>query len=170
MNIGQILAWKYPNAIPTKDYSVVADPVTGAQSIEFWNVQGAPQPTTTDLQNWWIPCLQNAKINQLKQACQQTIYGGFTSSALGTTHTYGFTEQDQRNLNEQLSILLLDSTITSVNWKTLDAGVLAHTRDQFFQVCKDANAFKRSNIERYWNLVTQVQQATTESQINAITW
>lgn len=169
MNIGLILAWKYPNADPVRDYSVVADPVTGEQYIERWNLTD-PQPTADQLAQWWIPCLQAQKIAQLKKACAQTILAGFTSAASGTAHTYGFDEKDQRNMTEQLSILLLDTTISSITWKTLDAGIITLTRDQFFQLCKDANAFKRSNIERYWNLVSQVQAATTEDQINAINW
>lgn len=169
MNIGQIIAWKWPNAAPTKDYSVVADPLTGEQHIEFWNLPD-PQPTDQDFQSWWVPCLKDSKIAQLKQKCYETIIAGFTSTASGTQHTYGLDEKDQRNLNGQLSILMLDNTITSVTWKTLDAGVITLTRDQFMQLCKDAEAFKRSNIEKYWNLVSQVQAATTVDQINAINW
>jgi hypothetical protein len=170
MDIAAAIAWKYPNARSTFDYSVVADPHTGQQSIEFWNVQGAPQPTASDLQNWWIGYLKDAKIAQLNAACAQTIYAGFTSSASGTQHTYSFDDKDQRNFNEQLSIVNADPTITNFKWKTVDAGIITLTRDQFIALCKDAHTFKRSNIERYWNLVDQVQAAQTEADINAITW
>lgn len=169
MNIGAAIRWKYPDASPARDYSVVADPHTGEQTIEFWNLPD-PEPTTDQLQQWWVSYLKDAKIAELNDACNQEILAGFTSSALGQPHTYGFDYEDQQNLNGQLAILMFDNTITSVNWKTKDAGVLTHTRDQFIQVCKDAEAFKRSRIEKFWNLKAQVQQATTEDQINAITW
>lgn len=169
MNIGQILAWKYPNADPVTDYSVVADPVTGQQRIEFWHLQD-PQPTTDQLQQWWIPCLQAQKIAQLKAACQATILAGFTSSCLGTPHQYDFDYQAQVNLTGMYTIVMNDNTITSVTWKTKDSGPLPHTRDQFIQLCKDAENFKWTNIQRYWNLKAQVQAATTEAQINSITW
>jgi hypothetical protein len=170
MDIGAVIAWKYPNARSGVDYSIVFDVKTGTQTIEFWAVPGAPQPTTTDLQNWWISALQAQKIAQLKSACQQTILAGFTSSCLGAAHQYDFDYQAQMNLTAQYTMLMNDSTITSVMWKTKDAGPLSHTRAQFIQLCKDADNWKWTNVQRYWNLVAQVQAATTEAQINAITW
>ncbi|GIM47049.1 hypothetical protein DNHGIG_25980 [Collibacillus ludicampi] len=110
------------------------------------------------------------KIAELDQMCNQTILAGFTSSALGAPHQYDFDEEAQRNFAGTLALLNVDSTITSITWKTVDAGPLTHTRDQFIQLCRDAFNFKDSQIQKYWSKKNQVLQSTTVDQVNAITW
>jgi hypothetical protein len=113
---------------------------------------------------------QQTKIAVLDDLCNKTILAGFTSSALGAPHQYDFDEEAQRNFAGALALMNADSTITSITWKTVDAGPLPHTRDQFIQLCKDGFAFKESQIQKYWNLKAQVQQASSIDQVNAITW
>lgn len=170
MDIGAAIAWKYPNARSGWDYSVVVNPSTGQQSIEFWNVQGAPQPTTSDLTSWWLPALQTLKINSLRNSCYQTIIGGFQSSALGTAHTYDCDEEAQRNLIGAMLKITNDSTITSISWKTRENGYVDHTRAQLQTLYSDAFSFIETNRYKYRDLKAQVLAATTESAINAITW
>lgn len=173
MNIAEAILHQYPNADPVFDFRVIDN--GAGQSIEYWNVKDSngniiPEPSQTDLNNWWIPALQTIKINQLNDKCNQSVLGGFSSSCLGATHNYQFDYDAQMNLNGQLNLLNIDSTITSVSWRTLDAGILSHTKDQFIQLYKDASSFKSSQIDKYWNLKSQVLSATTETQINAINW
>jgi hypothetical protein len=111
-----------------------------------------------------------AKIAQLNYLCNQTILAGFISAALDQEHTYGFDLEDQANLTGQLTLMQVDQSITEVDWKTKDAGVLTHTRDQFIQVCKDGAAFKNQQIAKYWTLKAQVEAATTWQEVDAITW
>lgn len=170
MDIGVCIAWKYPTARSGFDYSIVVNPSTGQQSIEFWRVPGAPQPTQTDFNNWWIPALQAQKIASLSAACYQTIIGGFTSTALGTAHTYDCDEESQRNLIGAMLKISNDATITTINWKTRENGYVDHTRTQFTQVYQDGFQFIESQRYKYRDLKAQVLAATTEAQINAITW
>lgn len=170
MDIGAIIAWKYPNLASGWDYSVVVNPSTGQQSIEFWKAQGIAQPTQTDLNNWWIPCLQQLKINSLRNSCSQTILSGFTSNALGAVYTYDCDPESQRNLIGTMLKMTNDSTITSISWKTIENGYTNHTRAQFQQVFADGFNFIENNRYKYRDKKAQVLAATTEGEINAITW
>lgn len=114
--------------------------------------------------------MKNMRINDLNTKCNQTILSGFTSYALGEPHQYDFDEEAQRNFNGTLTMLTVDPTISTIVWKTVDAGPLPHTKDQFIQLCKDGFAFKQNMISKYWLLKTKVQQATTIDEVNAITW
>lgn len=114
--------------------------------------------------------LSAAKIAQINYLCNQTILGGFTSTALGSDHQYGFNMEDQANLIGQLAMLNADAVIAEVDWKTLDSGVLTHSREQFVQVCKDGESFKKAKIARYWELKSQVEAAVTVEEVDAVTW
>jgi hypothetical protein len=175
MNIEKVILSKYPNAIPNVDFFVVDRLDGNGAQIMDWSLQvesgeDVPQPTQNDLASWWIPIYQQEKMNELNQACNGAILAGFSSACLGTSHTYQFSYDDQLNLNGQLTLINADPTITTLQWKTMDAGVLEHSRDQFIALCKDAIAFKQSQIQKYWSLKAQVLAATTEDQIDAITW
>lgn len=121
---------------------------------------------TTDL----LDVSKKSKIAELNAKCNETILASFTSSALGVTHTYGFSYEDQQNLASMLSMFNADSTITTVDWKTKDAGILAHSKAQFLQICKDAQTHKQSNIVKYWTRKGQVESKTTTQEISSIVW
>lgn len=113
---------------------------------------------------------KNAKIAELDQACSQAISQGFTSSALGVAHTYPYDDEAQRNLHAAIIDTLIDSTVTTVSFKTLDAGYQNHTVAQIQQVAKDSKTPFMNNLNKYNNLKSQVQSATTVDAINAIVW
>ena len=164
MNISQAILWKYPQANPLYDFRV--DVVDGTETLVTWSSPD-PRPTDTDLQSWWLECRRQQKLTELNGFCQSTIYSGF----VGTNgHSYQFEDKDQGNLTQQMVFLVNDPTITTVDWKTTDVGILTHTRDEFFQVCQDANNFKRTNFGKYWQLEANVKAATTEDEINSINW
>ena len=108
------------------------------------------------------------KIAELKEACNETILAGFYCSATG--HYYGFNQLDRINFTEQYVRLIADPNIESVNWETEDAGVITHTRDEFFSVCDAADAHKRANMEQYWKLKADVEAATTIEEVDSIHW
>jgi hypothetical protein len=111
--------------------------------------------------------MKTHKIKELNIICNQDILQNFQAT---NGHMYQFTNIDQQNFNQQLSLLLLDNTITEIIWKTEDAGVLIHTRTDFTQVCKDAEVHKKGNISKYWQLKGLVESATTIEELETITW
>lgn len=112
--------------------------------------------------------LQGAKIDQLNETCEKAILAGFTSDA--TKHSYTFSQYDQLNFTQQMLLIISDATITSVEWKTADAGTVTLTREEFLEVCKEAEAHKRSKLVAYWNCKSQVLATTTKDQVDAIAW
>lgn len=166
MQLSLAITYIYPNAIPMQDFVVRDDSDGRGQYIDEWHLTD-PKPTQEQLDTAWIGHCKQDRISQLGYDCQNTIYSGFTGT---NGHQYQFEDKDQANLTQQMLFLVNDPTIMSVSWKTLDVGVISHTRDEFLQVCKDANNFKSSNFGKYWTLEAQVNSATTEDEINAIVW
>lgn len=117
--------------------------------------------------------LQNAKVAkiiELNTACNQTILNGFSSTCMGTEHQYKFDMEYQGNITQQGVMLTLDPTIETVIWPTSDAGVIPHTREQFIQLCKDAQNWKATNIYRYFELKAQVEACTVIADVEAFVW
>lgn len=113
-----------------------------------------------------------AKIAQLSASFDATMASGFTSSALGVSHTYPSDLQAMIFFNATMNRFVNDSTFTSVNQKTLDAGYLAHNKTQFTQVFNDGHAFGVTQDTKLANLKSQVDENTTDTvgKVNAITW
>lgn len=109
-----------------------------------------------------------AKITELDTLCENEILAGFQSAATG--HFFRFNAYDQMNFTQQMLVLISDSTIAEVTWKTEDAGVVTLTRDEFLAVIREAEAHKRGLMERYWTLKAQVLAAETVDEVNAIQW
>lgn len=110
------------------------------------------------------------KIEELDRKCNETILSGFSSSALGVNHQYDFDYEAQQNLSGMLTLFNTDATTTQIDWKTLDAGVLTHTKEQFLALYRDGFVHKNQNITKYWNLKEQVKAATTLDAITEIIW
>jgi len=115
------------------------------------------------------------KIEELDKNCEETILGGFIIPP-DTTYTnlidnyYGFDQYDQLNFNLQMTYLSEISPDEPIYWKTKNRGVLPHTIDEFKEVCRYAAQHKRGNIEKYWSLKEQVQNAATIEEVEAIVW
>jgi XkdW protein/Domain of unknown function (DUF4376) len=164
MNIALAIRHMYPNADSLRDFKVQDD--GKGQYIAEWSIKEA-QPTKEELQVAWIDYLKSEKLEELNVACQSTILGGFTAS---NGHVYQFDFKDQDNIAQQMLFIVNDLTIATIDWKTIDAGIVTHTRDEFLQMCKDADNHKRSNFAKYWTLEAQLNTLTTEDEIKNINW
>jgi hypothetical protein len=156
----------YPNADSLRDFKVQDMGDGRGQFIIEWNMI-EPQPTLEELQTAWVDYLKGKKLSELSEACQSSILVGFTGT---NGHQYQFDWKDQDNLTQQMLFLVGDPTINTVDWKTMDAGIISHTRAEFLQVCADANNHKRSNMGKYWTLEAQLNALTTEEEINSLSW
>lgn len=124
---------------------------------------------------WEDVPLEITKQNKLKEiwdACNKAILAGFYSSVSGTEMLYGFDEQDQANFTQQLLMLSIDNTIDTIYWKTKgeDGVVLPYTREQFMQLCNEAQQHKTSKIQKHWELKKKILNATTREEVEAIKW
>jgi hypothetical protein len=113
---------------------------------------------------------KDAKKAELNKKCDLTIMGGFTSSALGAPHTYSSVLTDEIWYNATKNRFDIDATFTSVDWKTIDAGYLTHTKAQFQQVFIDGHAYGNNQIAKLNNLKAQVDSATTQTDVEGIVW
>ncbi|UOE58059.1 hypothetical protein [Cytobacillus oceanisediminis] len=107
------------------------------------------------------------KINELKEECNLTILNGFLSL---NGNSYGFNYHDQMNFTQQKLEMDNDSAITMVAWKSLNNGVVYHTREEFYRVMMDAKSHKNTNIAKYWQLEQRVLAAQSPEEIESITW
>jgi hypothetical protein len=110
-----------------------------------------------------------AKIDELKAACQSAIESGFTSSTLGAEHTYeSKLPQDQSNLiGAHLAGVDLDYTCIDAQ------GVKAqrfHTAVQMAQVFAAGMAHIQAQKAKFFQKKSLVEAATTQAEIDAISW
>lgn len=117
-----------------------------------------------------LPIKKEAKKIELNANCDNTIMAGFSSNALGVAHTYSSLALDEIWFNATLHRFNIDPNFTSVNYKTLDAGYLVHTKEQFMQVFIDGHSFGDSQITKLNNLKTQVDSAQTVDEVESIVW
>lgn len=123
--------------------------------------------------------LQQAQTNQLailNAACSAQIYAGFTSSALGTVHTYPAKDKDQVNLSASVTASLIPSL--PANWTTpfwcMDSSgmwaFVPHNAAQIQQAGTDGKAAIVTALQKNSTLAAQVMAATTVSAVQAIVW
>lgn len=116
--------------------------------------------------------LAKAKVDQITaitQSCAAAIVAGFSSSALGTAHTYPSQPTDQTNL-----IGAVASGLATVNFWCVDSagvwGITSHTAAQIKQVLADGGTQRMAYSVKLKGMADQVQAATTVSAVQAIVW
>lgn len=123
-----------------------------------------------------LAVVQQAKIAQLSAQCQQAIFAGFTSSALGAPYHYPATDRDQSNLVASVLASILPGI--SQGWTTpfwcMDGNGawahLPHTAVQIQQVGLDGKAAIVACILHNAELAQQVRAATSIEQTQALVW
>jgi hypothetical protein len=136
-----------------------------------------PAPTTAEIVN----IAKASKIASLSKSCQDYIYAGFTSNALGSTYTYPANDKDQTNLAARVLSSLYPNLPAS--WTTsflcCDTsgvwGYVSHTAAQIQQVGADANAYiasalvKNNTLSRQVNAINNTS-TTALTDLAAIVW
>ncbi len=161
------------NSIPSGAIAITDDQFNQAMQVDRQYVSivngelvinTPPQPTDAEL----LAQAQQAQKVILQQERDQAIYAGFTSSVTG--HQYGYAPDDQVNLLKQTVRLMNDSSITSVVWNTLDAGLVTHTSEEFLSLQQDAQQHEMSLYEKYWTKEAQIDKCTTVEEVQSIVW
>jgi hypothetical protein len=164
-NIALAILSKYPNAIPSKDFIIRSN--EEGQYIAEWNLDDS-MPTNEELESWYFDFLYEAKREEMSRACNEAILENFFSPATG--FTFEFKEYDQSNFTQQMLLLIANPSITEVQWKTVDAGIVTLTREQFFAVVEDANIHKRNALSKFWAKEAELKTFTTTEQIQKMEW
>ncbi|WP_157003088.1 DUF4376 domain-containing protein [Ralstonia sp. A12] len=117
--------------------------------------------------------VRTAQAAKASTACGAALITGFTSSALGTAHTYPSQDGDQRNLQCAVSA----AAIASPNWTTpiwcADGDTwsfTSHTAAQVQQVNADWLAHRVAAQQKYADLIAKINAATSIADVQAIDW
>lgn len=112
--------------------------------------------------------IKRIRINELSEICQETILQGFKSP---NGHIYRTNRDDQINMIGQKSLLELDKSIETVQWKTEDVGYLVHDREGWIRdIYMYGMKFKASQLFKYDHLKKRILQAETEEDILIVAW
>ncbi len=123
-----------------------------------------------------LASLQALWITTISTACQDAIYAGFSSSALGAAYTYPAKATDQQNLTASIAASLfpgLPNTWTTPFWCADINGLWEfrpHSAAQIQQVGIDAKNAIVSCMAKNQTLCAQVQSATTIDAVYAVVW
>ena len=147
----------------TKDGVMITD-FTQEEIAQRENERINSQPTLSEI--------QQQKILELNIACNQDILNGFPSFCTGVEHQYNFDLEYQANMNQRATMFLLKPTMVETWWPTKDKGVITHTREQFVQLCEDAERTKDEKIFRYFEMKAQIlaPTITTAEQVETFVW
>lgn len=110
---------------------------------------------------------KDLKVGFFKTTCEEKILEGFTAS---NGHFYRTNRDDQVNFIGQKDLLSANETLTSVPWKTEDAGYIVHTREEWLKIYNEAFSHKQTQLFKYDNLKKQIASATDHATLSAIKW
>ena len=155
--------------------------ITDDQWMDFISNPGMRQWNGTSVVTYVAPppglsTVQANKIASLSASCATQITAGYTSSALGSAHTYPSKPTDQSNMTASVVASLipnLPSTWTTQFWCQDSTGtwaMVAHTATQIQQAGQDGKAAILAAQVKNSNLAAQVMAATTVAAVNAINW
>ena len=105
------------------------------------------------------------RIGHFSELCEDAIVEGFTAS---NGHTYRTNRDDQMNMAGQWMALQSDPSVTTVSWKTEDAGYIDHTRAEWLGIYAEAFNHKKEQLIKYNTLKVQITNATTDVDVVAV--
>lgn len=146
-------------------HSVTGDELIILEGKEIPNgyQENQPEPMTQEELNEY----KEVKKDALREDCRVSIESLISSYALGASNTYDCRGIDQHNLK----MLVLAGNGGEVY--THDGTEFVwqpHTHDQCLALLQDMNAHIKTNRDKLYTLISQVNAATTKDEIYAISW
>ena len=116
--------------------------------------------------------IKTSKISEINGKCKQEIVSGFASSALGSEYIYQSEPVDQINL---MGVVLVgQDSLFKCGVKDDKGNIIwsykQHTIAQLQQVLQDGKVHKQGLLQKANTLKTQVANATTVKDVEAIVW
>jgi hypothetical protein len=116
-----------------------------------------------------------AKLAEISTACAAEIVGGFSSSALGASHTYPSQATDQSNL---MAAVLSSLSAPAEGWETpvwcVDSSgsgtYRMHTATQVQAVGNDSLSARNAALAKKAALEVRISQAVIVEQVQAASW
>ncbi|MFQ3543665.1 hypothetical protein Q7A53_06235 [Halobacillus rhizosphaerae] len=141
----------------TKDMNDLVSVIANKESKSFIEV-------TSD---YLLDYHKKLKINWLTEMSDETVMNGFESS---NGHIYRTEGGDQFRMLATMVVMMINQNLTSINWKTEDAGYLPLSKEEFTTVFLEGFQHAHSTLEKYNTLKSNVENATTDDEILSITW
>ncbi|QEM43145.1 hypothetical protein CHOTACABRAS_91 [Bacillus phage Chotacabras] len=107
------------------------------------------------------------KTSMMDEFSDVYIKLGFTSV---NGHRYRLNDNDQINFLGKKDWLRDHPEIEEVPWKTEDSGYVVHTREDWMKVQSEAYTHKETQLFKYNDKVTAIENAKTHEDIVAVTW
>lgn len=111
---------------------------------------------------------KSMKIAELEKSCESHIAAGFISSALGSSYTYGSSQQDQTNILGA-KVAGIDMLFTCADANGVKAQRM-HTAAQLAQVYVDGMVFLQIAYATLDTRITAVNQAQSVEAVQGIVW
>jgi hypothetical protein len=146
---------------------------TAYDNAQAWLYQNGAYVSNPNWPTLQIQQAASKQVASITTGLNVTLTGGFASKSTG--HTYVTTTNGQTNMEGDLKRFELDSTLTSVEFFTLDAGWQPHTQAQLQGAFLDGGKWKDAQYAQARTLIGQIQtlasqSGTTVAQIQAIVW
>lgn len=145
-------------------------------SIYYLNGASSPFIVVDDFRNITdikkeevIAFLLDAVLERLKLECEKELQREMYSPTTGKKYFYGL--YDQLKMTQQLAILgAKENPNLNPNydaeeliiWKTIDGGFIPHTKQDFFNVCLDAETHTKNWMGKMWQVEVALSQKVTE--------
>ncbi len=121
-----------------------------------------------------LTAAQAARVRLLTAACAEAITGGFTSSALGSPHTYGSSATDQANMTASAVAALAGAATWKAQEWCADGngawGFVAHDAKQIIQVHTDMTTMIAAARTRLAQLKADVAKESSIEGVKAVSW
>ncbi len=120
--------------------------------------------------------VKEKKIDDINKTCDKAIVSGFTSEALGSKHFYYSTLEEQSTLNSLINLGVDNQfkaqKITLVDQvETIENRIAySHTIQQLRSILADGFTHTASQVAKKDILETQINNATTIDEVEAISW
>lgn len=173
MDLETLREWLIQNGVPQEELDNV-EPLPIIQDVDSLKAKTKTAKEIYEelLQNesTTLEELKQARINLLKDECSQAIYDGFVSESTG--YCFGFNPRDQSNFTQQMLLIVADTnnTITTIQWKTKNQGVVELTKEQFFQIVEEAKQHKLNQQHKYWMKEELVLVSQSKDEVASIVW
>lgn len=183
MDFGLALSRMHPDVQPSQ-YEIMQK-ADGSFAITKWNVHGTPKPSEGDIANYWnylqnqlandnLEAARSAKQEELNQANNEALVYGYFYTINGVNYRFSFDLEAQSNFMASKS-LLEAGKVPTVPWTAYKDGAKRVRLDLTLANLNDMELaqfnHKNSIVGKYNDLlINHLYIATSEDEINAITW
>lgn len=115
-----------------------------------------------------LPDVQQQKIAQITDLYNQKLASGFTSSATGTPHIFGYGNSDQMKFMQLAIGVLSNIQPFPVGIPAKDNTVVSHTVEQYQLLLQDIGIFAYTMNGIQHQFIDAVNACTTIDQVNTI--